>query len=149
MLVITNITRPGPIAPARIVRRLSSPLHSSNMASTTWQTKVAAKQQSSRDKIPKEWLLPSSITGMLQLPLAEHPNRLMKMNIARKSGLLSERELEITEKYNVEELLEQLRTGALSSLEVTIAFSKRAAMAQQLVRLNLVHDTNQATNTSL
>ncbi|KAI4704841.1 hypothetical protein J4E89_009426 [Alternaria sp. Ai002NY15] len=57
----------------------------------------------------------------------------MKMGIARKSGLLNEKELEITEKYTVEELLKQLKDGTLSSLEVTIAFSKRAAMAQQLL----------------
>lgn len=106
------------------------------MASTSWESKVAVKQQSSREKIPKEWLLPASVTDMLQMPLSEHPNRLMKMGIARKSGLLSEKELEITEKYTVEELLKQLKDGALSSLEVTIAFSKRAAMAQQLVRMS-------------
>ncbi|KAI4653072.1 uncharacterized protein J4E79_008585 [Alternaria viburni] len=103
------------------------------MASASWESKVAAKQQSSREKIPKEWLLPASVTDMLQMPLSEHPNRLMKMGIARKSGLLNEKELEITEKYTVEELLKQLKDGTLSSLEVTIAFSKRAAMAQQLL----------------
>ena len=133
MLAITNITRPARILPARIFPRPSNSLRLSTMASASWESKVAAKQQSSRDKIPKEWLLPASVTDMLQTPLSEHPNRLMKMGIARKSGLLNEKELEITEKYTVEELLKQLREGSLSSLEVTIAFSKRAAMAQQLV----------------
>jgi len=133
MLVITNITRPARVSSTRIFPRLCNSLCSSNMASASWESKVAAKQQSSREKIPKEWLLPTSVTDMLQMPLSEHPNRLMKMGIARKSGLLNEKELEITEKYTVEELLKQLKDGTLSSLEVTIAFSKRAAMAQQLV----------------
>jgi len=138
MLVITNITRPARISPTRIFPRLCNSLRSSNMASASWESRVAAKQQSSREKIPKEWLLPASVTDMLQMPLSEHPNRLMKMGIARKSGLLSEKELEITEKHTVEELLKQLKDGALSSLEVTVAFSKRAAMAQQLVRYILL-----------
>jgi amidase len=111
------------------------------MTATAWESKVSAKQQSSRDKIPKAWLLPASITGILQEPLSEHPNRLIKMDIARKSGILSEKELDITENHTVEHLLEQLKTGTLSALEVTIAFSKRAAMAQQLVRTTLLQCT--------
>ncbi|CAG5176048.1 uncharacterized protein ALTATR162_LOCUS8285 [Alternaria atra] len=103
------------------------------MAITAWESKVAAKQQAGRDKIPKEWLLPASVMNLLRVPLPEHPNRIIEMDIPRQSGILSEKELNITEKYTVEELLEQLRKGVLSSLEVTIAFSKRAAMAQQLL----------------
>jgi amidase len=99
----------------------------------SWETIVAAKQQSCRDKIPKEWLLPSSVWETLQMPLAEHANRINKMDIPRKSGILTERELDITENYTVEQLLLKLKSGELSSLEVTLAFSKRAAMAQQLV----------------
>ncbi|CAN9201860.1 unnamed protein product [Alternaria alternata] len=103
------------------------------MAITAWESRVAAKQQACRDKIPKEWLLPASITNLLQAPLSDHPNRVNEMDIPRKSGIMSEKELNITEKFTVEELLQQLRKGVLSSLEVTIAFSKRAAMAQQLL----------------
>ena len=105
-----------------------------DMAVTAWESRVAAKQQACRDKIPKEWLLPASITNLLQAPLSDHPNRVIEMDIPRKSGIMNEKELNITEKFTVDELLQQLRKGVLSSLEVTIAFSKRAAMAQQLVR---------------
>lgn len=98
-----------------------------------WQTRVAAKQKSCFEKIPKGWLLPTSITDLLQTPLSSTPNRLLQMDIPRKSGIMSERELDITEKYTVGELLEGLRGGKMTSLEVTIAFSKRAAIAQQLV----------------
>lgn len=105
-----------------------------SMATTaTWETKVAAKQQAARDKIPKEWLLPSSVLQMLQTPLAEHPNRVIDMDIPRKSGVMTEKELDITEKYTLEQLLLKLRSGEVSSVEVTLAFSKRAAIAQQLV----------------
>jgi amidase len=104
------------------------------MASTDWESKVAAKQQSALQKIPKEWLLPAFIIDTLQKPLAEHSNQVLHMDIPRKSGLFSDRELTITESYVVEELLKKLREGDLLSFEVTIAFSKRAAIAQQLVR---------------
>jgi len=102
--------------------------------STSWDQKIAAKQQAGREKIPKEWLLPSSIWDMLKLPLEEHPNRINDLDIPRKSGILTEQELDITENYAVEDLLSKLKTGEFSSLDVTIAFSKRAAIAQQLVR---------------
>jgi amidase len=103
------------------------------MASATWESKVAAKQQSARNKIPKEWLLPTSVFAALQTLVAEHPDHVLQMDIPRNSGLFSDRELAITENYTVEELIKGLRDGELSSLEVTVAFSKRAAMAQQLV----------------
>ncbi|KAF2792383.1 amidase [Melanomma pulvis-pyrius CBS 109.77] len=111
----------------------TSPLTSSATATVeSWQTKVAAKQKSCFEKIPKEWLLSTSIMDLLQTPLSSTPNRLIQMDIPRKSGIMSERELDVTEKYTVGELLEGLRTGKMTSLEVTIAFSKRAAIAQQL-----------------
>ena len=100
---------------------------------STWKTKVAAKQQAARDKIPKDWLLPASVLQALKMPIAEHQNRVIDMDIPRKSGILTEKELDITENYTVEELLSKLKSGDLSSLEVTVAFSKRSAMAQQLV----------------
>jgi amidase len=104
------------------------------MASSTWQEKAAAKQQSSLNKIPKEWRLPAAVTETLQKPLAEHSNRILELDIPRKSGIMSDKEIEITENFTVEELLNKLRDGVFSALEVTLAFSKRAALAQQLVR---------------
>lgn len=102
------------------------------MTSTSWDTKVVAKQQAAREKIPKEWLLPASVIDALQFPLSEHSTDTME--IPRKSGVMSDKELDITEKYTVPELLAHLVQGDLSALEVTLAFSKRAALAQQLVR---------------
>lgn len=104
----------------------------SEVAPEDWQARVARKQKASRDKIPKEWLLPESITSELKYPLEEHPNRLMEMDIPRRSGILSEKEVTITEDYTVAALLEALATSKLSALEVTLAFSKRACIAGQL-----------------
>jgi hypothetical protein len=104
------------------------------MATTSWLEKATAKQKSSLEKIPKEWLLPTSITETLQTPLESNPDRLIQMDIPRKSGIMSERELDITENYTVSALLQALRAGQMTALEVTVAFSKRAAIAQQLVR---------------
>jgi amidase len=73
------------------------------------------------------------VSDALQIPVAEHPNHVLQMELPRNSGLFSDRELAITENYTVEELLKRLRDDGLSSLEVTVAFSKRAAIAQQLV----------------
>ena len=67
----------------------------------------------------------------LQTPLQSHANNVMDM--PRKCGLLSEQELQITEDYEVTALIAALASGKLTSLAVTTAFSKRAAIAQQLV----------------
>ncbi|EXJ94757.1 hypothetical protein A1O1_03155 [Capronia coronata CBS 617.96] len=98
----------------------------------SWQTKVAQKQKQCRGAIPAAWQLPSSILEALDYPLDKKPNRLLEMDTPRKSGILSDREIMITEDYTVGELLAKLASGELSSLEVTTAFSKRAAIAQQL-----------------
>lgn len=108
----------------------------------TWQERVSVKQKESRDAIPQAWMLPAAITDSLKLPLVSNPNRLMELDIVRRSGLLTDHELEITEKYTVGELLSRLASGQLTSLEVTVAFSKRAAIAQQLVSLDTSPDTS-------
>jgi amidase len=116
-----------------LVTYFQSKQHFPIMSSITWESSVAAKQKSSLDKIPAEWRLPTSVTNALEMPLAERSNHLMEMDIPRKSGVMTDRELEITERLTVEELLSGLKGGTFSSLEVTLAFSKRAAIAQQLV----------------
>jgi amidase len=97
------------------------------------QHKVALKQEECLQKIPAEWKIPESLLSSLQLPLADNKNDLIQGDAVRKSGVLTERELQITEQYTVSGLLSALAEGSLTSLEVTLAFSKRAAVAQQLV----------------
>ncbi|KIV96390.1 hypothetical protein PV10_00268 [Exophiala mesophila] len=98
-----------------------------------WQTIVAAKQKKSQSLIPEAWKIPESIKKELKYPLEENANRILDLDIPKRSGILSEREVEITESNTVAELLSKLASGAYTSLEVATAFCKRAAIAQQLV----------------
>ena len=54
-----------------------------------------------------------------------------------KSGVLTEREVAITESLTCVELLEAIAKGTYTAVEVTVAFCKRATIAQQLVRFML------------
>lgn len=56
------------------------------------------------------------------------------MDVPAKCGLLTARELEITETVDVDVILRKLSAAEWSSVEVTTAFLKRATVAQQLVR---------------
>lgn len=91
-----------------------------------WQELVAQKRRECQDKIPREWTLGEDI-------LKEVPRNLLEYDLPRRSGLLSDIELDITENYTATELLIKLASGQVSSLVVTTAFSKRAAIAQQVV----------------
>jgi amidase len=107
--------------------------------STGWQELVAKKQDVLRNKIPKAWLVPQGVKDQLIYPLEKNPNRLMDKNLPKLSGLLSDKELGITENYTVAQLLKSLASGDLTAVEVTTAFSKRASIAGQL--LNCVTET--------
>jgi hypothetical protein len=80
-------------------------------------------------KIPKEWLLPFKFLDDVNIN-----SDLNALDVPRTCGILSEKELEITENYDATALLEMMATKQLSSYEVVLAFCKRAAIAQQLVR---------------
>jgi amidase len=105
----------------------------------SWQDLVAQKQGALRDKIPKAWVVPQAVKDQLVYPLEENPNRLIDKNLPRLSGLLSDKELSITEDYTITNLLESLASGNLTAVEVTTAFSKRASIAGQL--LNCLTET--------
>ncbi|OOQ84839.1 general amidase-B [Penicillium brasilianum] len=92
---------------------------------TDWQELVARKRRDCQDKIPREWTLSADI-------LKELPKNLLEYDLPRRSGLLSDLELDVTENYTATELLIKLASGQVSSLEVTTAFSKRACIAQQV-----------------
>ncbi|KAF7298916.1 General amidase [Mycena indigotica] len=86
-----------------------------------WQEKCDHRKQAQLDSIPSEWILK---------PLPKE--QLNVMAIPRQCGLLSQLELEITETVDIATLLENLRLGLWSSVQVTTAFYKRAVIAQQL-----------------
>ncbi|KAJ5280799.1 general amidase-B [Penicillium angulare] len=90
-----------------------------------WQELVAQKRDECQQKIPQEWIVPTEF-----LNATPHP---LEYDIPRRCGLLSDLELDITENYSAAQLLTKLAVGDVSSLDVTTAFCKRAAIAQQLI----------------
>lgn len=100
-----------------------------------WETRAAEKRQRLRDGIPEDWRLNSELLGELKTPLEESDNNVLELGFCKRSNILSEKELDITESHNVSELLKALAGGKLTALEVTTAFCKRAAIAHQLVNL--------------
>ncbi|KAJ5308928.1 hypothetical protein PENANT_c013G06980 [Penicillium antarcticum] len=98
----------------------------SNSAPSSWQNLVAQKQRECQQKIPREWVLSGDL-------LTDLPARLLEYDVPRRSGLLSDSELDITQNYTASQLLVRLASGRVSSLDVTTAFCKRAAIAQQVL----------------
>ncbi|KAK8044414.1 amidase [Apiospora rasikravindrae] len=99
----------------------------------SWE--VIAKEHAAKqlNNIPAEWRLPRDKLDQLSGVGTADEGRLIQLQAAKKSGLLSEKELDITENHTARDLLPKLASGQLSSVEVTTAFCKRAALAQQLV----------------
>lgn len=71
-----------------------------------WQIVSAAKREQNAAKIPKEWRLPESILGTVN-----HEADLNVLDVPRKCGILSEKEVELTEKYDATGLLEKMASG--------------------------------------
>lgn len=94
-----------------------------------WQEVVATYRAELEGRIPKEWRLPASITDTI----SEKSDQVV-LDIPRTCGLLTAEELDITENYDAVALAKLLADGTLTSVTVTTAFCKRAAIAQQLVR---------------
>ncbi|KAJ5604670.1 glutamyl-tRNA amidotransferase-like protein subunit A [Penicillium lagena] len=85
----------------------------------SWQQIGVARRAQISRKIPDAWKLPEYLLtkkNFLELP--------------KICGILSKSELEITEKRAVD-IVSLVQTGLLTSVEVTIAFCKRAAIAHQ------------------
>ncbi|KAK8057962.1 hypothetical protein PG996_011899 [Apiospora saccharicola] len=99
-----------------------------------WQEKVAKKRLSCQKAVPTAWALPQSVLDSLPALSEFSTTRLdlIAKDIPRVSGILTERELDITESHDVSSLLAGLASGTFTSAEVTLAFSKRAAIAHQL-----------------
>jgi amidase len=99
-----------------------------------WRVVVTKKRAQLDAQVPAEWRL--SETFLASIPAS---GRLLEDDVVRHSGILTDAELDITEKYSATELLPKLACGDVSSLQVTTAFCKRAAIANQLVRPYLLH----------
>ncbi|KAL2787793.1 amidase signature domain-containing protein [Aspergillus keveii] len=92
-----------------------------------WQVLVTKKRAQLNAQIPGEWRLSESF--LASIPAS---GRLIEDDVVRRSGLLTDEELDITENYSAKELLSKLACGDTSSLQVTTAFCKRAAIANQV-----------------
>jgi amidase len=91
---------------------------------SAWQEIAQSKREAITALLPVEWRvqkLPSPID-------APDATKVIQTT-------LSEREIEITERLSVSQLLKQLSSGELSAEEVTAAFCHRATVAHQLVHI--------------
>jgi amidase len=79
-----------------------------------WESISKRKKEEQASRIPKDWLPPRSIA-----PVSSNV-----LPIPRLSGLLSERELDITEAYDATYLIKKLAKGQLKSVDVVTAFCK-------------------------
>lgn len=100
---------------------------------TSWQQLAEQHRAKQNAAIPQEWILPQSKRSQLAGVGSTDEGSLIALEVVRQSGLLSAKELEITESFKASELIQQISSGTLTSEEVTVAFCKRAAIAQQLV----------------
>lgn len=93
-----------------------------------WESIVAKKQEQRLKSIPKEWVLSSSI-----LDTIKEDSNISVLDIPSTCGILTSEELEITGKHDAVDLVKKMASKKLSSLDVTTAFCKRAAIAHQVV----------------
>ncbi|KAJ5699230.1 hypothetical protein N7536_002243 [Penicillium majusculum] len=98
------------------------------METEPWEVLVHKKQLEDAAKIPTEWRIPE------QLSQISETSGMNVLDVPRQSGILSARQLEITEKYDATDLLAKIHCQELSAYEVTEAFCIRAAIAQQVTR---------------
>ncbi|KAJ5107681.1 Amidase [Penicillium angulare] len=101
--------------------------------SNSWEEKAAKKRNECAAKIPSEWRVSEQFMARFQAPLSNNKNDLIRTKAIREAGILTSRELSITEDYTVSDLISALDNGGLTSTEVTVAYCKRAAVAHQLV----------------
>ena len=93
---------------------------------TSWEKIAEAKRAALAEQIPPEYRVPKD-----QLP---PESQLDVTTWPKESGWFSSKELEITDS-SASQILRKVASKEWSSEEVTRAFCKRAAAAQQLVEL--------------
>jgi amidase len=84
-----------------------------------------AEQAALLAKIPQEWRIPSSLASSV-------PRNVQ--SLFETCGVLSAQDIEMTTTSDATDLLDKMHRGVWSAEDVTRAFCKRAAVAQQLVR---------------
>lgn len=89
-----------------------------------WKEIVRQRRAKQLEQIPTAWRLSD----------AQKTSSKNVREIIHSCGILSSQELELTDMTDVRPLLKKLATGEVSSLLVTTAFCKRAAIAQQVTK---------------
>ena len=92
----------------------------------SWEELCRRKQAQLVNRIPKEWVLPTVSPDLLDVT-----------EVPRTCGILDDLELEITEEDEVDVLLDKLRCGQWTCVQVTTAYLKRALVAHQLVGIRV------------
>lgn len=98
------------------------------MAEVNWQELIQRKRAVRDALIPAEWRLPTTITEKVS-PESSHS----AFDLLNEAGLLTDREINITENNTATSLTAKIASGKLSSYDVAAAFCKRAALVHQLV----------------
>ena len=114
-----TLNRKGPIDMCQTVVTSEQP--------AAWQVRTQEYREAAAAKIPNAWRLEKQYTQD-----GGPSSDLNVLNVPANRGILTEREVDITENHDAVSLLEHLVQSDMTSEEVTIAFSKRAAIAQQL-----------------
>ncbi|CAO1599449.1 hypothetical protein XANCAGTX0491_003174 [Xanthoria calcicola] len=94
------------------------------MSPANWETIRDRKLEEQRSQLRQDWLILES-----QLP---SDNVSDVTDIPRTCGILSSRDFKITDSYDARGLAEAIRAKIYTAVEVTTAFCKRAAIANQL-----------------
>lgn len=97
------------------------------MAIPEWKRKAEKKRTEVASKIPQQWLLPYHILDNIAYGTTDNV-----LDVPRKSGILTNAELSLTEDFDATDLVSKLASGEITSSELTLAFCKRAAIAQQV-----------------
>jgi amidase len=93
-----------------------------------WESLVARKRAEVAKELPQEWRLPAEILDTISASAD-----ISVLDVPRESGILTAKEIDITEKHDAVALVEKMASKALTASEVTLAFCKRAAIAHQVV----------------
>jgi amidase len=100
------------------------------MTTPSWQGIANGKRSQRQDRIPTEWRLPEDLISQIN-----ETSSINVLDVPTKSGILTAKELEITGQFDAVTMLEKIASRELTSYEVALAFCKRAAIAQQVVRI--------------
>ncbi|KAF2274216.1 amidase [Westerdykella ornata] len=94
----------------------------------TWLNQASTKRGETLNKIPASWHLPEGSTSHITEDSTDSV-----LYIPAASGILTERELQITERHDATNLVTMMRSRVYTCEEVVTAFCKRAAIAHQVV----------------